>query len=143
MMSQITSLTVVYSGADQRKHLSYASLAFVKGIHRWLLNSPLKGPVKRKMFPFYDFMGHVNLAAIIGMIIQMSYVLSQRKSFEDQAPINEIYRSMIAGQHVLLLGWAVVIIIGFWCSDESCSLKSALSYFPCLLVSYDLISHFI
>ena len=36
--SQITSLTVVYSivysGADQRKHQSYASLAFVRGIHR-------------------------------------------------------------------------------------------------------------
>ena len=36
--SQITSLTVVYSivysGADQRKHQSYASLAFVQGIHR-------------------------------------------------------------------------------------------------------------
>ena len=36
--SQITSLTVVYSilysGADQRKHQSSASLAFVQGIHR-------------------------------------------------------------------------------------------------------------
>ena len=36
--SQITSLTVVYSivysGADQRKHQSSASLAFVWGIHR-------------------------------------------------------------------------------------------------------------
>ena len=38
MASQITSLTIlysmVYSGADQRKHRSSASLAFVKGIHR-------------------------------------------------------------------------------------------------------------
>ena len=38
MASQITSLTVVYlivySGADQRKHHSSASLAFVRGIHR-------------------------------------------------------------------------------------------------------------
>ena len=36
--SQITSLMVVYpivySGADQRKHQSSASLAFVRGIHR-------------------------------------------------------------------------------------------------------------
>ena len=36
--TQITSLTVVYSivysGADQRKHQSSASLAFVRGIHR-------------------------------------------------------------------------------------------------------------
>ena len=38
MASQTTSLTVVcsivYSGADQRKHQSSASLAFVRGIHR-------------------------------------------------------------------------------------------------------------
>ena len=38
MASQITSLTVVYStiysDADQRKHQSSASLAFVWGIHR-------------------------------------------------------------------------------------------------------------
>ena len=36
--TQITSLTTVYStvysGADQRKHQSSASLAFVRGIHR-------------------------------------------------------------------------------------------------------------
>ena len=56
--SQITSLTivysVVYSGADQRKHHSSASLAFVRGIHRGPVNSPHKGPVTRKMFPFDD-----------------------------------------------------------------------------------------
>ena len=38
MASQITSLAIVYStvysGADQRKHQSSASLAFVRGIHR-------------------------------------------------------------------------------------------------------------
>ena len=57
--SQITSLTngyysTVYSGADQRKHQSPASLAFVRGIHRWPVNSPHKWPVTRKMFPFDD-----------------------------------------------------------------------------------------
>ena len=55
MAYQITSLMVVYStiysGADQRKHQSSASLAFVRGIHRWPMNSPRKGPVTRKMFP--------------------------------------------------------------------------------------------
>ena len=56
--SQITSLTIVYSavysGADQRKHQSSASLAFVRGIHRGPVNSPHKWPVTRKMFPFDD-----------------------------------------------------------------------------------------
>ena len=52
MASQITSLAVVYStvysGADQRKQQSSALLAFVRGIHRWPVNSPHKGPVTRK-----------------------------------------------------------------------------------------------
>ena len=58
MASQITSLAIfcstVYSGADQRKHQSSASLTFVRGIHRGLVNSPNKWPVTRKMFPFDD-----------------------------------------------------------------------------------------
>ena len=33
---------------------SSASLAFVRGIHRWPVNSPHKWPVTRKMFPFDD-----------------------------------------------------------------------------------------
>ena len=56
--SPITSLTIVnstvHSGADQRKHQNSASLAFVRGIHQWLVNSPHKWPVARKIFPFDD-----------------------------------------------------------------------------------------
>ena len=58
MASQITgvSIAIVYSivcsGPDQRKHQSSASLAFERGIHRWLVNSPHKGPLTRKMLPF-------------------------------------------------------------------------------------------
>ena len=54
MVSQITSLTVVYStvysDADQRKHQSSASLAFVWGIHRdrWILRT--KGQLRGKCF---------------------------------------------------------------------------------------------
>ena len=36
------------------KHQSSASLAIVRGIHRWPVNSPNKWPVTRKMFPFDD-----------------------------------------------------------------------------------------
>ena len=57
MVSQITSLTTVYSrihsGTDHRKHQSSASLAFVRGIHRWPLNSTHKWPVTRKIAPFW------------------------------------------------------------------------------------------
>ena len=58
LASQITSLTVVYSivysGVNQRKHQSSASLAFVREIHRGPMNFPHKWPVTRKMFPFDD-----------------------------------------------------------------------------------------
>ena len=58
MACQITSLTIVYStvysGTDQRKHQSSVSLAFLRGIHRWLVNFPHKWPVTRKMFPLDD-----------------------------------------------------------------------------------------
>ena len=54
----ITSLAIVYStvysGTDERKHQSSVSLAFVRGIHRWPVNSPHKWPVTRKVFPFDD-----------------------------------------------------------------------------------------
>ena len=47
MASQITGVSIVYlmvcSGARQRKHQN-----------RWSVNSPHKGPVMRKMFPFDD-----------------------------------------------------------------------------------------
>ena len=58
MASQITSLGIVYStvysGSDQRKHQSSASLAFVRRIHRGPVNSPQKWPVTQKMFSFDD-----------------------------------------------------------------------------------------
>ena len=58
MASQITSLPIVYPAVYSRrrskKHQSSASLAFVRGIHRWPVNFPHKGPVTRKMFPLDD-----------------------------------------------------------------------------------------
>ena len=63
MASHITSLTIVYHLFRHRwkKHQSSASLAFVRGIHRWPVNSPHKGPVTWKMFPFDDV---IMLAAV-------------------------------------------------------------------------------
>ena len=52
---QLTTVySTVYSWTDQRKHQSTASLVFVRGIHRWPVDSPHKGPVTRNMFPFDD-----------------------------------------------------------------------------------------
>ena len=38
------------SGADKKTHKSSASLAFVRGIHWWLMDSPHKGKLCRKCF---------------------------------------------------------------------------------------------
>ena len=46
--SSINGIPIVY------KHQSSASLAFVRGIHHRLVDSPHKVPVKRKLFPFVD-----------------------------------------------------------------------------------------
>ena len=58
MATQITGVPMVcstfFSGADQRKHQSSASLAFVREIHRLPVNSPRRGPITRKMFLFDD-----------------------------------------------------------------------------------------
>ena len=90
--SQITSLTIVYStvysDADQRKHNSSASLAFVRWIHRGPVNSPHKWPVTRTMFPFDDVimicyaMGLVNNTGNSGgkMWKHMPYTTRQAKS---------------------------------------------------------------
>ena len=49
--SQITSITIVYltaySVTDKKTHQSSASLAFVRGIHQWPVNSPREFPAQR------------------------------------------------------------------------------------------------
>ena len=54
MAFQTTSVSIVYStvfsGTDQRKHQSFAALAFVMAIHQRPVNSSRKGPITRKCF---------------------------------------------------------------------------------------------
>ena len=68
MVSQIASVSnvnsTVWSGTDKCKHQSSKSLAVVRGIHRWSVNSPHKGPVTRKMFPFDDVFMHAFKIAV-------------------------------------------------------------------------------
>ena len=72
MASQIIGVSIVCStacsGADQRKHQSSASLVFVRGIHRWPVDYPHKGPVTRKMFPFDDAIMIVLINICVTMI---------------------------------------------------------------------------
>ena len=50
----LTSQLFTEPFVQARKHQSSTSLVFVRGIHQWLVNSPHKRPVMRKMFPFDD-----------------------------------------------------------------------------------------
>ena len=88
---QITSLTIVYStvysGADQRKRQSCASLAFVRGIHRWPVNSPHKGPVTREMFPFDDVI--MNLSSV-GFCSNLPKATSGDQIAQDNNSQNEL-----------------------------------------------------
>ena len=73
MASQITSFSIfystVYTGADQRKHQSSASLAFV-----WAVNSPHKWPITRKRFLFDDvIMDCILIAKNISISITTKY----------------------------------------------------------------------
>ena len=77
----LLSLINKCSGPDQRKHQSSASLAFVREIHRWPVNSPHKGPVAQKMFPFDDvIMSPVPYGAISprGVSALLAYITSTR-----------------------------------------------------------------
>ena len=77
--SQITSRTIVYSavysGAGQRKLQSSASLAIVRGIHRWPVNSPHIWPVTRKMFSFDDVIMNTLWLVIILRYVRVYNVL--------------------------------------------------------------------
>ena len=83
--SQITSLTIVYSalylGADQSKHQSSASLAFVWIIHRGPVNSPHKWPVTRKMSSFDDVIMTAGVRTHASSVI---WGLSEGKSYDPQ-----------------------------------------------------------
>ena len=82
--SQITSLTIIYSivypDADQKKHQSSASLAFVWGFHRGPVNSPLKWPVTRNFFPFddvimYKYSVYMWTKFVLGVLPQLDILL--------------------------------------------------------------------
>ena len=57
--------TTVCSGEDQRTQQSSTSLAFVRGILRWPMNSPHKWPVKQKMFPFDDIIMKLHCLPVV------------------------------------------------------------------------------
>ena len=90
--SQITSITIVYSTvywhADQRKHQSSASLAFVRGIHRGPVTSPHKCPVTRKMYPFDDV---IMALSTVFSTLNVFIFMGIRKIFKEENRKPELY----------------------------------------------------
>ena len=74
--------STIYSGADQGKHQSSASLAFVREIHQWPMNYPHKGQVARKMFPFDDVIMLMQLCLYWLAVVLYFYNLVDRYTLE-------------------------------------------------------------
>ena len=121
--SQITSLIIVYStvysGADQIKHQSSASLAFVWGIHRRPVNSPHKWPVTWKIFPFddviirYGKLIHVLAPCGIGLLPILDDVLDNLCNQWDALADGEYGVDLVDGT-ITQLPYKVVLYYRIW-----------------------------
>ena len=94
MASQITSLTIVYSsaysGAEQGKHQSSVSLAFVMGIHRSPVNCPHKGPVTRKRFPLDNVImskGKIATSNLLTVTLSLWFKKTNMEKYPDEIGI--------------------------------------------------------
>ena len=68
-----------------------ASLDFVRGIHRWPVDSPYKGPATRKMFPFGDVIMKVQETGSTHYDDPMFKTLLINKNIQTSAHINFQY----------------------------------------------------
>ena len=115
MAFQITGVPIVCStvcpGADQRKHESSASLAFVRGSHRWLVNSPHKGPVTWKMFPYDDvIMGRRARHEPLMCVWKLHF---QNVIHFSQGPISKLQILMLLQSIISIIIWFLSTIIDF------------------------------
>ena len=124
MASQITSLTIVYStsysGVDQRKHQSSASLAFVWGIHRdrWIPRT--KGQLRGKCFHLMTsswFSNRISMLQGESHIIPLSSILFL---IVVSSPVVllltlSLYLSILFMWHILPMLWCGLVTCWFNC----------------------------
>ena len=65
-------------GRRSKKHQSYVSLAFVRGIYRSPVSSPHKGSVTRKTFPFDDAIMNRCLLSPVSLYQLWPYIVHSR-----------------------------------------------------------------
>ena len=110
-VSEITGVSIAYltigSSADQRKYQCYASLAFVRGIHRWPVDSPYKGPVTRKMFPFDYVIVYESCCTLIQILLSFDWRRTDNKSWSESTMLHltdaYIRQSALMSSHYLWL----------------------------------------
>ena len=118
MASQITSLmivySIVYSGADQRKHKSSVSLAFVRGIHPRSVNSPHKGPVTWNMLPFDDiimslkFVSKIRINSILEFVQIMAWHQPGTKPLSEPIMVTLLTHIVTYMRHLASMSWTPV-----------------------------------
>ena len=139
MASLITGVSIVSlivcSGADQRNHQRSASLAFVRGIHRWPVESFHQGPVMREMLPFDDVIMFYSAAMCnpsCGWVIVASHYRMQEPQHDfgfDLANLWFYIRYIYATSFIVvvgtnLLGWSPCVIV----SARSHTCRSMIAY---------------
>ena len=108
MTSQITGIWTVYSVvcpvAHQRKHQSSASLAIIRGIHRWPVESAHKGPVTmviQKMFSFDDVI-MIDSASISECLVISIYTFRNGDQWNDSPYKGPVTRKMFSFDDVMI-----------------------------------------
>ena len=91
----------------ERKRQSSVSLAFVRGIHRWPVNSPHKGSVTRKMFQFDDVIMMIVRVAV--NLLQMTWVIEPHKSAKNYDNLTHFKAQQSPTMHGL---WHILYING-------------------------------
>ena len=161
--SQITSFTIVYStvysDADQRKHQSSASLAFVRLIHRGPVNSPHKWTVTRKMFPFDDvIMSFIVVVMILSsstysimcthpswthlhyktvlMIHNLCWTGQKPPSMVNKLADQKMWRDMnlIYDEHIIIISYLCYYLCYFVDYNHHRHCKDLVTYMYCLLI---------
>ena len=138
--------STVCSGADQGKHQSRStSLAFVREIHWWPVDSPHKGPVSWEIFPFDDVVMWFMLFFSHCRMFCISYHddVIKWKHFPRNWPfVREIHRSPVNFPHKGQWRGALMFsLIYAWINDwvnnhEAGDLRRKHGHYDVIVMSY-------
>ena len=127
MASQVTGVSIVYStassGIGQIKHQTLRHWPFVRGIHRWPVNFPHKGPVTRKMFPLNNVIMNTVRVLLVRWDHNQGFSLSRHEKWYKYIRLLNISRPKQSDRYitdvilkcVLLFSWTKVFEFALKC----------------------------